>query len=46
MKKGIIIITILAILMFIGMLVKDNDNEFVKSCVNAGYSQQHCESHK
>ena len=45
MKKiGLIIIVLVMILLALAMK-KDNDN-FVKGCMEAGYSKTYCESHK
>lgn len=45
MKKiGLIIIVL--VMIFLALAMKKSDDNFVKSCVEAGYSRQHCESHK
>ena len=44
MKKGLIIIA----LILIGMIVianKEND-DFIKSCTDAGFTKEYCEAHK
>ena len=44
MKKGLIIIA----LILIGMIVianKEND-DFIESCTNAGFTKEYCEAHK
>ena len=43
MKKGLIIIIILVAMIVIAN--KENDN-FIESCQQAGYTKEYCEAHK
>lgn len=45
MKKiGLIIIVLVMIVL--ALAVKKSDDNFVKGCMEAGYSKNYCESHK
>lgn len=44
MKKGLIIIVVILISIMV-IANKENDN-FIKSCTEAGYTKEYCEAHK
>jgi len=41
--KVVLVIFMLLGLIELGMLAKKSDDDFVKGCMEAGYSRQHCE---
>lgn len=40
--KVVIAIVILAGIIELGILIKKSDDDFIKGCMEAGYSKQHC----
>lgn len=44
MKKGLIIIVMILVAMIV-IANKENDN-FIKSCTEAGFTKEYCEAHR
>ena len=46
MKRGIIIMIIVVIVGTVMILANKENDDFIKSCTEAGYTKEYCEIHK